>query len=221
MKFSGIIYVIACNNCGHPAHYEGIASSNTFGMSSWTDGFNFYPMSDNSSSLFKCYSCSNIDWLSDAKKVGFMSANDFVDDENEVPDEIWRKSALVAEPTDTELCDALNNGLFKGTAKEKKARIIAWWKSNDKYRYILNSEKGDDGLFCKNRLVNMNKLKDLLELRNISELIMAAEISRESMNFEDTEHFLRGLNSDEEGVQLAISRILTLNEEKDFTVRKL
>ena len=221
MKYSGNTYVIACNTCGHPAHYEGIASSNTFGMSSWTDGFNFYPMSDNSSSLFKCYSCSNIYWLSDLKKVGYLSTHDFVEDHNEVPDEIWKKSTPISEPNDKELCEALNNGLFSGTSKEKEARMISWWKSNDKYRWISDSENGGEDLFHLERLKNMKNLSDLLDMQNDKDIIMLAELLREAKEFKEAVNVLTNSQTSNESFQEIYSRLNQLCLDQDFTVRKL
>lgn len=220
MKPSGITHVIGCNHCGHPTHYEGLASSNTFGMSAWTDGFNFYPMSRNASSLVRCRSCRKIYWLPDAKEIGFLSSNDFVDDANEVPDEIWRNSTPIEEPSESEIYEALKSGFSIGTPMEKQVRIIAWWKSNDYYRYLPKDKQGDEKLFSVERLLNMRELDRLMN-NTFSDKIMRAELARQSKEFNYAITLLGGLISEDAGIQHACTKILSLCKENDFTVRIL
>jgi hypothetical protein len=220
MKLSGTTYVIACNHCGHPTHYEGIASSNTFGMSAWTDGFNFYPMSNNSSSLIHCRSCQKIYWFLDAKEIGFLSANDFVDEEHEVPDEIWRASTPIEEPSEGEIYEALKGGFSIGTPMEKHVRIIAWWKSNDDYRHLPKDKQGGEKLFNAERLLNMSELSRLMN-NSPKDIIMSAELARQSKKFDYTATLLGSFAPDDKNIRHACSTILSLCKVNDYTVRIL
>ena len=220
MKFSGTTYVIACNHCGHPTHYEGIASSNTFGMSSWTDGFNFYPMADNSSSLVCCRSCKKIYWFLDAKEIGFLSTSDFVDEKHEVPEEIWKTSAPIKEPSESEIYEALKGGFSIGTQLEKQARMIAWWKSNDDYRHLPKDKQGGEKLFNAERLLNMSELSRLMN-NSPKDIIMSAELARQSKKFDYTATLLGSFAPDDKNIRHACSTILSLCKVNDYTVRIL
>ena len=207
MKYSGDTLVISCPYCGQPAHYSGLASSNSFGCKAWTDGYCFYPMSNNCSSYTRCFACKDVYSIQDAKRIGMMSMSDFVDDSLDIPDEVWSKSRPIAEPSDQDMYNSLNKGLLKN---EKEARIIAWWKSNDKFRFTCDSSNIDELLNEEERIQNMNSLINLLKEDNNYESLMYAEILRQRSSFETSLSILNEISPTSDSGKILKEKIFDL-----------
>ena len=211
MKYSGDTFVISCPYCGQPAHYSGLASSNSFGGKAWTDGYCFYPMSNNCSSYTRCFACKDVYSIRDAKRIGMMSITDFVDDSLDIPDEVWSKSRPIAEPSDEDMYNSLNKGLLKN---EKEARIIAWWKSNDKFRFASDSSNIDELLNEEERIQNMNILMNLLEKDNSYQSLMYAEILRQRSNFETSLSILNDISPTSDSEKIVKKMLIDLCASK-------
>ena len=207
MKYSGDTLVISCPYCGQPAHYSGLASSNSFGCKAWTDGYCFYPMSNNCSSYTRCFACKDVYSIQDAKRIGMMSMSDFVDDSLDIPDEVWSKSRPIAEPSDQDMYNSLNKGLLKN---EKEARIIAWWKSKDKFRFTCDSSNIDELLNEEERIQNMNSLINLLKEDNNYESLMYAEILRQRSSFETSLSILNEISPTSDSGKILKEKIFDL-----------
>ena len=216
MKYSGDTFVISCPYCGQPAHYSGLASSNSFGGKAWTDGYCFYPMSNNCSSYTRCFACEDVYSIREAKRIGMMSITDFVDDSLDIPDEVWSKSKPIEEPSDQDMYNSLNKGLLKN---EKEARIIAWWKSNDRFRYLLENETDEKVFADSSRQLNLEETLTLMRGGNAIEYLMKAELLRQLRRFDESIEIVSSIN-DCETLSTKIEKIKSLAEKSDYMVRR-
>jgi hypothetical protein len=216
MKYSGDTFVISCPYCGQPAHYSGLASSNSFGGKAWTDGYCFYSMSNNCSSYTRCFACKDIYSIRDAKRIGMMSITDFVDDSLDIPDEVWSKSRPIAEPSDQDMYNSLQKGLL---SNEKEVRILAWWRSNDKFRYLLKDETDEEVFADSSRQLNLEETLCLMGSGNAIESLMKAELFRQSKRFDEAIEMVSSIN-DCETLSAKIEKIKSLAERSDYMVRR-
>jgi hypothetical protein len=216
MKYSGDTFVISCPYCGQPAHYSGLASSNSFGGKAWTDGYCFYPMSNNCSSYTTCFACKDIYSIWDAKRIGMMSITDFVDDSLDIPDEVWSKSRPIAEPSDQDMYNSLNKGLL---SNEKEVRILAWWRSNDKFRYLLKDETDEEVFADSSRQLNLEETLCLMGSGNAIESLMKAELFRQLKRFDEAIELVSSIN-DCETLNAKTREIKILADRSDYMVRR-
>ncbi|HZI12979.1 MAG TPA: hypothetical protein VE153_21535 [Myxococcus sp.] len=66
----GPIHVIACPGCGQLHRALSLASGNTFGAFSWTDGRIIAPMSPEFPRCTRCPRCAAFFWVHRAREVG-------------------------------------------------------------------------------------------------------------------------------------------------------
>ena len=181
----------------------------------WTDGYCYYPMSDNSLSLSWCPSCKDVYRICDAKQVGILSTTDFVDESLEVPQEMWKKSVPIQEPSDIEIYSSLEKSLFKN---EKEIRIIAWWKSNDKFRHLCENESNKEVIFDAEREANLVNILNIMTDEEPSESLMKAEIFRQLRRFTESMDAASLIN-DCGSIRMKAERINYLASKYDYIVR--
>jgi hypothetical protein len=88
---------------------------------------------------------------------------------------------------------AIEKKAWSNRDEEKQARLLAWWKANDRFRYKKKYREGisEINLFEKSEVVE--NLKNLFKLLNPSlshERLLKAEIKRELGDFDKAQKWL-------------------------------
>ncbi len=204
MQF-GDTLIKCCTECSGLIEQQTIMSGNTFGARLWTDGKMDAPMLPRTPSLVKCPHCRSIIWLGEQSIVAEIEARNSADIAHGAKG-YWTLSAadyfkFIAE-----------NELDQ--TDERNVRIYAWWVANDKRRgatamcALSNKERE-----------NLQALEPLMELANVSDRIMAAEIKRELGQFDAATELLKAVLNDELGDTVAT--IFALAKKKDPFVREI
>jgi len=118
--------------------------------------------------------------LRDAQKLGELSLED--DRESASPPE-WYEAEFVQEPDEGGYYLAIERGLARTHEEERKARILAWWKSNEPWRHNTNATPSWSDV--SGRQANLECLLALLDENGDSDRIMKAEILRELGRFDE------------------------------------
>ncbi len=141
-------------------------SGNTFNARFWTDGYILAPMMPKRPWLVKCPNCKTLIWLDEAKKIGEERAIE--------KEKMWPNALIPSIPLEADYLSILNsNQLSK--KKEKYIRINIWWDANE----IIRMNPDETFKFTQEQERNIEILTNLLDEKNLDELIMKAEIFRE------------------------------------------
>lgn len=177
--------IYKCPNCEFLILSISFISFNNFGASSYSDGQVIAPMLPNIPNLTKCKRCNAIFWLNKLEVFSY-----------EFWEEFNNPLAILLNPTnykEDEACwaehleideyfEALEKNIFENKEEEIYIRKRIWWLYNDRLKMgqkIFNGE--EDELQWKE---NLNKLLNLLDVSDIDQRIMAAEIYRNFGEFE-------------------------------------
>ena len=102
--------------------------------------------------------------------------------------------------------NSLNKGLL---SNEKEARIIAWWKSNDRFRYLLEDEKDEEVFADSSRQLNLREILNLMSSGNAIESLMKADLFRQLRRFDESIDVVSSIN-DCETLNAKIEKIKSL-----------
>lgn len=203
----GPTVIYACPACGQLARLCTLGSGNTFGARWWTDGKMEAPMLPRMPEIAHCQGCGGFYWLDKDREIGTISNSwDLLlapEEARPVPDE-WRRAPMIDLLDEQELMSAINSRAASGVRRERKLRILLWWKGNDRFRekYDRASQRRlaqDEPLKAGLRAVparqyeapalehraNMERLHAILEAREPKMRLMKAELARELGLFEE------------------------------------
>jgi hypothetical protein len=214
--------IVACPHCKGLAKHFTLASGNTFGARSWTDGKRIAPMLPQPPAVVKCRHCGECYWLADAERIGRVPA---WGRRSEGVDPAWAAAQSVEEPTEEGYYAALKKGLAKTEQQERNLRVLAWWRRNDAHRHAAEgSAQAAPSSACR---ANLEALAGLLE-GGESDRLMRAEVLRELGEFERALRALDGVASKEalDGGDggpygAAVRQMRALCEARDASVRVL
>ena len=126
--------------------------------------------------LTKCRKCNSIFWLSKLVELGSYKWNDEIDAN-------WQNADKARFLKIDDYFEALDKGLAEDKKEEFYIRQRIWWSYNDRTRQgkeIFKNE--EDELPWKE---NLNQLLSLLDLSDVNQRMMAAEIHRNLGAFEN------------------------------------
>jgi hypothetical protein len=169
-------YVYKCPNCGNLLTKGSLSSGNTFGAKIYSDGKMKAPMLPEFPDLTKCRKCNSIFWLSKLRKVGTYKWGDNIKSK-------WENADDANFLKIKDYFEAIEKGLAENKEEEFFIRQRIWWSYNKRTRKGKNIFKGEeDELRWKE---NLNQLLSLLDLSEVNQRIMAAEIHRNLGAFEN------------------------------------
>lgn len=202
----------ACALCGNHFLEDTVTSGNTFDACIWTDGKMDAPSLPDRPWLVKCPHCDALLWVDEQEKVGeyppIVSERDLFDRASKFPG-----INSVITPTCEDYESFLENDI-KDRAKERYARLRAWWSGNDQRRKGQTTDS-----LSSFEIQNMLALASLLNESDDNDRLMKAEIFRELGKFSEAEELLATKFSG--GILKAVSIIRDLNQRQITEVTKM
>ncbi len=204
MRF-GPLLVKRCDACLGLFEQPTVLSGNTLRARYWTDGKMEAPMLPAMPQIVKCPHCKALVWPEDLEPVTRLTH----------PEDPARPPHTRSYLTLTlgDYYDALETENLEAD-KEHYLRVQAWWKGNDKRR-----DANVLGTLLEKEQKNLRALAPLLDLDNLSERLMAAEIQRELGQFEQCFELLKDVLGG--NMAEAVITIAGLARERDPFVREL
>lgn len=201
----GMPLIKRCEECAGLFEEQTIKSGNTMGARSWTDGKMNAPMMPDIPWLVKCPHCRALLWL---------------DEQPEARNLKWLKKKVRAGYIKPYLklgiADYFKALEHRGLEanKERYLRMRAWWAGNDKRRdtEIMST-------LSSREKANLKALEGFMDLSDLSDRLMAAEIKRELGQFDQALDLLMDVLG--EDLAHVVIRIAELAREKDPYVREL
>lgn len=206
--------VIACPTCRTLARYGTLASGNTAGARTWTDGKQVAPMLPHPPAIVRCAHCKEVYWLAEARKIGKVDRWSNSDPVN--PD--WSAAPQVEEPEEDEYYRALDLGLAGTAEEERTVRVLAWWRANDGER---NGEQraSRSAPAAARWKKNLEALVFLVAEEDDGERLMKAELLRELGRFDVAQAVLDQITSP--NVAGVVRQFRALCDARDTRVREL
>ncbi len=212
---SNIIY--KCNKCENLISRRSLKSGNTFGAKLFSDGKQIAPMLPEFPTLVKCDKCGHFLWLNKLEVVNKLEATDNfgvnkllgiidnLEEENPTND----NPSLAMFLSINEYFEAIQAKAFSNEEEERYIRIHLWWAYNDKVR--IGKDQFLSGVDEKRWRENVKQLIPLLNIDNIDNMIMQAELYRNLGDFEKSLAIINNINN--EGLDW-IREIFTLQCKK-------
>jgi len=187
--------------------FSTLLSGNTIGATRWTDGKMDAPMLPTTAGIWKAGPDEVIFWEEDCELIKEVEFGE----EPSVPAE--EPSRLRGE----DLYRALDEGLGNTPTREEYLRVLAWWKSNDRFRFAPDATRTERD---PRAIANMKTLFALLN-ENVDEStrLYKAELARELGNFDVATALLE--HPFPERYQHAVEQIGALIAARDVMVRKI
>ncbi|MBM4094456.1 MAG: hypothetical protein FJ276_34395 [Planctomycetes bacterium] len=201
--------IIACPHCNTKAKYMTLMSGNDCGARVWTDGKMVAPMLPQPPEFVKCSGCGGCYWLEDAEEVGTVD-----------PFSPHRSAVQpVEEPSANEYFAALEKGDAPDREREKRLRVLAWWRSNDAFRHTPPTRESSVATVSAACKENLETLKDLLDEQQEVDCLLKAEVLRELGQFASAKQLLGRVTSAD--YALFVHQVLPLCDAEDAWVREL
>ena len=212
--------VCECPKFKGPARVFTLLSGNTLGAEVWTDGKMIAPMLPTPPEITRCQHCGHYYWISDAKVVGYLGY--LHDDETLKVPSAWKTAERVRELTEAEYLEAIRLGAADNGEKELRLRIWAWWSSNDPLR--TKSQRPinrTNSVFIRSpeAIMNMERLLELLDIKELNQRLKKAELLRELGRFDDAINLLD--HPFPRKYKTIVALVRRLAQEEDFIVRKI
>lgn len=211
--------VCECPKCKGLLRVFTLISGNTIGARRWTDGKMIAPMLPTPPAITRCPYCGHYYWISESKVVGELPL--WGDEERKVPS-TWKTAERVRELSEAEYLEAIRIGAADSSEKELHLRICAWWSGNDPLR-SQGPSPADQTQNAPTRspeaTMNLERLLELLDIRNPDQRLMKAELLREIGRFDDAIHLLDSHFPGEYRTVVALVRRLAQN--RDSVVREI
>ena len=172
----GPTLVVGCVACGAPYLLESLASGNTFGARSWTDGFQQAPMLPATPPITRCAKCAAFFWVDDAPEIGEYEPWE------PTPPPIAKGARKVRWLKEPEYAEAISAGMMTTPDRERELRLYAWWTANTPRRKRATATR-DAETEARVR-ANLERLAAMLDVDDANDRVMAAEIARELGRFE-------------------------------------
>ena len=157
----------ACPLCRQVYRETTIASGNTFGARSWTDGWRDAPMLPDRPPVVRCGGCGEPFWRNEARVVP-------------APETGRSKDTLAARPEDLR---RLLVSAGRDTAKEKTLRTRLWWLANASRREGAAPAASVE--WTSTDRENLVRLTEILDERQPGERLRKAEAFRELGRFDE------------------------------------
>lgn len=208
----GADLIIACPHCQALAKVFSLASGNSFGAITWTDGFQDMPMNPRPPRITRCHACGKAFWVGEAPPVGYL-----LPETETLPEKAAWMAAPHIEPLDEAgLFQAIEEGLAYSPELELELRVAAWWRGNDAFR-VDDASVGFPT--SPEAIVNMEHLLDLMKDGEEDLLLFRAEALRQLGRFDEIEETLQGVGCSD--YWPAKSKQLELAKAGDRKLRKL
>jgi len=179
-------YIYKCPNCSNLIQNRSLMSGNTFDAELYSDLRRIAPMLPEFPNLTECEECRNIFWLSKTKRIGEYSWGDD-------PNPLWENADLAEFLSIHNYFKALKASLAQNLNEELFIRKRIWWSYNDRlrkggklFRFINDEVRWKE---------NIHRLLELLDIEQVDQKIMIAELHR---NLGDFERCLELINSIED-----------------------
>lgn len=185
-------------------------------MRTWTDRKWLAPMLRLPPEVVVCHQCKEAYWLQEAREVGQIHWFHTYKAALEPLDPTWEEAPAVREPGERGYYRAIARGLATNPEQERTARILAWWRRNEKFRNGISTKDPRVNPATKK---NLRHLLPLLDETDESTLLMKAEVYRELGEFEAAGELLDRIVSPESAGVVAQMRALC--EARDVCVRML
>jgi hypothetical protein len=207
----GSNYIFPCTNCTNIFVKGSIDSGNNFGLKVYSDGKNVAPMMPRFPKMVKCKQCGTFVRLMYSKSIGDYEYHEPIKEE-------WKNAQHAEFLTIEENFEALESDFAKQLKrKEFILRQQIWWAYNERLKD--GKELFADDKDQERYLDNIRSLKPLLDITDINQKIMFAEMHRNLGEFEDCISVLNTINDS----QLAeiIQKLITACNEKHRWVFQL
>ena len=186
MMPAGPSLVISCPHCRALASVRTSDSGNTFGATTWTDGWRDAPMMPQTPRLTRCAACRKIFWTEEAPQLGYTLFGE------ELPPERahWSDAPQIQPLDEAGVAEALTDGLGATPDREMELRVLRWWRGNDRFRQpdLKCGYTTDPGA-----IENMERLIEMMRDGEEDLLLFRAEAQRELGYFDDALATLRGV----------------------------
>jgi hypothetical protein len=177
--------VIACPYCAATARVFQLASGNTFGAITWTDGWMDAPMQPRAPRITRCHSCQKIYWVFLAPQLGFLPF-----DETGAAAGDFKDAPHVAPLTEADCFEALREGLGAGEELELELRVFTWWRGNDAFR---EPQHPAGHPASPEAVANMERFIAMTENGDEDLLLFRAEALRHLGRFDEARQTLNGV----------------------------
>jgi len=177
-------YIYECNVCGQLLVRGSISSGNTLGQRTYSDGKTIAPMLINFPTFTKCSKCGSFLWIKELKLVKTDKNSSWFSPSNDIKEQTERIEFLNID----DCIEVLGSGAVRTNEEEFLIRRELWWLYNDRARRnepIFNSYK-DEKIYTENR----KRLLNIIDLTKAKNIIMAAEINRNTGNFDKCRELL-------------------------------
>lgn len=209
--------LLECPKCGEEKVMMSLVSGNTFGALQWSDMYQYAPMLPRLSSVQKCNECGNYYLLSKAKRR-------YAEEDEDV-----EYSGHTGRLTYNEMKEALillnDDSLTKD--EELGIRIEFLHRYNDAFRefegyYVegndedkpMSRDKEDQKLHKS----NLAALIDLLDATNDNDILLKAELYRESGDFKKCIKLLRSYRPNDDYLQAIVLNLMMEAKNKNEKV---
>ena len=202
--------VIACPHCHAPARLFQLASGETFGAITWTDGWQDLPLQPRPPRLTRCLRCGKAYWTGEAVALGYVDSHGAkVADPNP-----WSDAPQIEPLDEAGLMQALADGLAYSPDLELELRVAIWWRGNDAFR-----QDNPPGGFATMpaAIANMERFIEMMAEGEEDLLLFRAEAQRQLGRFAAAKETLTGVGCSD--YWPAKSRLLELIEAKDQRLR--
>jgi len=177
--------ILKCPKCDNLLSVESLYTGNTFEAEMFSDGKFIAICDPEFPKITKCSKCDEIFWIDKAKKLGKYRIGDEID-------ERWANAQKANFLNVYEYNQALERNIFNSDYKELFFRQRILWGFNDRVRsgdpmFIHDSDKS---LYHD----NIQKLMGILDHKDLNQKILAAELNRNSGDFEKCMEILTSIN---------------------------
>jgi len=213
--FGGII-IKKCPHCSALVSEFELSSVFIREKHAWTDGLIFLDGYPYYPSIAMCHNCAGYYWVADAEVVGEipLPREEMKRVIDQHPD--WEKVPLIRGVNEDGYWDALASGLASTREKEKKLRVLIWWKSNDPFRD--NPEPAEIPR-SSDAMLNLERLIELFCENEPGDMLYRAEALRQLGRFDESIAVLELISATE--VRAARYQIMQLASENSSGLARL
>ncbi len=182
----GADLIVSCPHCEALAKVFSLASGNSFGAITWTDGYVDMPMNPRPPRVTRCHACEKFFWVGAATPVGYL-----LPETELLPEKaVWMAAPHVEALDEAGLLQAIEAGLGHSPELELELRVAAWWRGNDAFR----TDDAPVGYpTAPEPIVNIEHLIDLMKDGEEDLLLFRAEALRQLGRFDEIEETLTGV----------------------------
>jgi hypothetical protein len=186
----GPIYIYKCPNCGQLIKNNSLRSGNTLRSKLYSDGIIISPMLPEYPNFVRCKKCHYFYWLNKAEVVGTYSWG-----EEQNPD--WVDVEFAKFPTIDDYIEAIELNMAPTRDAELSFRRNILWAFNDRVRNgkDLFANDGDQVKW----ISNTERFIEILDVEDVNEKILLAEVYRSQGEFEKCMDLLNSLDAESFG----------------------